>query len=84
MLVSAGKLFDLSGKVALVTGGSRGLGLEIASGLVEAGAQIAVSARRDSWLVALKDRADALGGTVDVESPAGAAPARGVELPLTG
>lgn len=43
-------LFALSGKVALVTGGSRGLGLEIATGLGEAGAAIAVTARRESWL----------------------------------
>ena len=44
------ELFDLSNKVALVTGGSRGLGLEIATGLAEAGAQIAITARREPWL----------------------------------
>ena len=43
-------LFDLTGKVALVTGGSRGLGLELAEGLGEAGAKIAITARRDQWL----------------------------------
>ncbi|HYU19717.1 MAG TPA: SDR family oxidoreductase [Chloroflexota bacterium] len=43
-------LFDLSGRVALVTGGSRGLGLEIAHGLGEAGAQLVVTARRAEWL----------------------------------
>ncbi len=43
-------LFDLSGRVALVTGGSRGLGLEIAHGLGEAGAAVVVTARRRDWL----------------------------------
>jgi NAD(P)-dependent dehydrogenase (short-subunit alcohol dehydrogenase family) len=40
------ELFELGGKVALVTGGSRGLGLQIAKGLGEMGAKIAVSARK--------------------------------------
>jgi NAD(P)-dependent dehydrogenase (short-subunit alcohol dehydrogenase family) len=39
-------LFDLSGKVALVTGGSRGLGLQMAQALGEMGAKVAISARK--------------------------------------
>lgn len=41
--------FRLDGKVALVTGGSRGLGLEAALALKEAGAKVAVLARRASF-----------------------------------
>jgi NAD(P)-dependent dehydrogenase (short-subunit alcohol dehydrogenase family) len=48
--MSVKDLFDLSGTVALVTGGSRGLGLEIAIGLGEAGAAVAITARREQWL----------------------------------
>lgn len=43
-------LFDLSGKVALVTGGSRGLGREMAVALGEAGARLVITARRRQWL----------------------------------
>jgi NAD(P)-dependent dehydrogenase (short-subunit alcohol dehydrogenase family) len=39
-------LFDLSGKTALVTGGSRGLGLQIAEALGEAGAKIVLTSRK--------------------------------------
>lgn len=42
--------FRLDGKVALVTGGSRGLGLQIATGLGQAGAKIAMTARREEGL----------------------------------
>lgn len=48
--MSVKDLFDLSGKVALVTGGSRGLGLDIATGLGQAGAAVAITARRAQWL----------------------------------
>lgn len=44
------QLFDLTGRVALVTGGSRGLGLEMAEALGEAGAKVVVTARRQQWL----------------------------------
>jgi len=42
--------FRLDGRVALVTGGSRGLGLQIARGLGEAGAAVAITARREPGL----------------------------------
>jgi gluconate 5-dehydrogenase len=44
------ELFSLAGRVAIVTGGSRGLGLEIAEGLAEAGAGLMLCARREDWL----------------------------------
>lgn len=47
---SVQQLFDLTGRVAIVTGGSRGLGAEFAEGLGEAGASIMLCARREQWL----------------------------------
>ncbi|HEY0370413.1 MAG TPA: glucose 1-dehydrogenase [Thermoanaerobaculia bacterium] len=44
------QLFDLTGRVALITGASRGLGNEIAEGLAEAGASLMLCARREQWL----------------------------------
>jgi len=42
----ASKLFDLTGKVALITGGGSGLGNAIARGLAEAGATVVLNGRR--------------------------------------
>src|SRR5512132_461350 len=44
--MSVKQLFDLSGKAALVTGGSRGLGLQMAEALGEMGAKVAITARK--------------------------------------
>jgi NAD(P)-dependent dehydrogenase (short-subunit alcohol dehydrogenase family) len=44
------KLFDLGGKVALITGGSRGLGLQIAEALGEMGARLVITARKSAEL----------------------------------
>ena len=59
------ELFDLSGRVAIVTGGSRGLGQEIAEGLAEAGARLMLCARREKWLSPTLAEMRARGFTVD-------------------
>ena len=46
MSTPVNRLFDLTGKTALVTGGSRGLGLQIAESLGEAGAKIMLTSRK--------------------------------------
>lgn len=43
---SAGELFDFSGRVAVITGGSRGIGFAIAGGLVAAGAKVVIGSRK--------------------------------------
>src|ERR1051325_2054070 len=55
------QIFDLSGRVALVTGGSRGLGEEMAEGLAEAGAALMLLARREQWLGPTVERFQARG-----------------------
>jgi NAD(P)-dependent dehydrogenase (short-subunit alcohol dehydrogenase family) len=57
----AANIFDLSGKVALVTGGSKGLGKPMARGLAEAGADIVISSRHEEELKTALD--DILRGT---------------------
>ena len=49
------ELFQLTDRVAIVTGGSRGLGEEMAEGLAEAGAALMICARREQWLTPTLD-----------------------------
>ena len=56
--------FDLSGRIALVTGASSGLGARMAEALAAAGARVVAGARRTDRLQALADRVGATGGTV--------------------
>src|SRR5262245_48443027 len=54
-------LFDLSGRVALVTGGNKGLGKAMARGLAEAGADVVIASRHEAELKAAL--AEILSGT---------------------
>jgi NAD(P)-dependent dehydrogenase (short-subunit alcohol dehydrogenase family) len=54
-------LFDLTGKVAVVTGGSRGIGAMIARGFVQSGVRTYISARREEELRATADELSKLG-----------------------
>ncbi|HEY1832831.1 MAG TPA: SDR family oxidoreductase [Solirubrobacteraceae bacterium] len=71
-----GDLFDVSGKTALVTGGSRGIGFMIAQGLVRAGARVVVSSRKEGDVQAAASRLGEEGDCVavvgDVSTPEGA------------
>jgi gluconate 5-dehydrogenase len=69
------RLFDLSGMAAIVTGGARGLGEEIADGLAEAGCSIMLAARNEAALRSTADRFSARGfrcetSVCDVTNPA--------------
>lgn len=65
------ELFDLTGKTALITGGSRGLGLQLAEALGEQGAKLVISSRKqhelDEAIAHLKQRGiDALAIAADL------------------
>jgi 3-oxoacyl-[acyl-carrier protein] reductase len=60
--MSAATMFDLRGKVALVTGASSGLGVRFAEVLAENGAAVALVARRADRIEALKARIEQSGG----------------------
>src|SRR5438067_9022251 len=68
------QLLDLAGRSALVTGGSRGLGLQIAEALGEMGARLALTARKqqelDKAVAHLAERGiEASGWACDVGNP---------------
>ena len=60
--MKAAKLFDLTGRVALVTGASSGLGQQFARALADNGAAVALVARRTERLAAFKSEIEAAGG----------------------
>ena len=70
-------LFEVTGKTALVTGGSRGIGLMIARGLVEAGARVIVSSRKQADVEAAAAELSSIGECLaipaDISTPQGAA-----------
>lgn len=60
----ARNLFDLTGKVALITGGNAGLGLGMATALAEAGADILIWGRREEINLEVAERLHVHGGRV--------------------
>lgn len=73
------QLFNLAGRVALVTGGSRGLGLQMAEALGEMGAKVAITARKAQELDAAQTHLKAMGiealtHACDLSDPAAAEP----------
>jgi NAD(P)-dependent dehydrogenase (short-subunit alcohol dehydrogenase family) len=54
-------LFDLTGKYALVTGGTRGIGMMMARGLLQAGARVVVSSRKADACAAAQEQLSAFG-----------------------
>jgi NAD(P)-dependent dehydrogenase (short-subunit alcohol dehydrogenase family) len=67
-------LFDLSGKTAVVTGGSRGIGLMMARGLLQAGARVYISSRKadacDAAVTALASYGEVAAVPADLSSEA--------------
>ena len=61
MIMSSTNLFDLSGRVAVVTGGNSGIGRGIALGLAQAGSAVAVLARNEEKNQRVIDELQALG-----------------------
>ena len=74
------ELFDISGRTALVTGGSRGVGAMIARGLVQAGANVLISSRKEAELLSTAEELRTLGSCqaipADLSSPGGGKSAR--------
>lgn len=59
-------LFDLTGKTAVVTGGTRGIGLMLARGLLQAGASVYISSRKADAVAAAEAELSALGKVVGI------------------
>jgi NAD(P)-dependent dehydrogenase (short-subunit alcohol dehydrogenase family) len=73
--VTRAGLFDIDGRVALVTGGSRGIGKMIATGFVEAGASVYIASRKrevcEETAAELSERGRCVGLAADLSTEAG-------------
>ncbi len=74
-------LFSVRGKTAVVTGGSRGVGFMIAKGLVEAGAQVVISARKEAACHQAAVELNELAQRAAIEAGPGVRPGRCAALP---
>jgi len=72
-MIDAAKLFSVAGRVALVTGGSAGIGKMIATGLAASGARVYICARNAEKVAAVADsiEGDVVGISADLSSVAG-------------
>lgn len=61
-------LFDVAGKVAVITGGSRGIGAMMAQGLLENGARVYITARKEAELNEAEKRLGKLGDCIAIRS----------------
>ena len=75
--LALGNLFDLTGKVAVVTGGSRGIGFMIASGLVANGVRVYITARKaepcDAAAAELSEHGECISIPADLSTDEGVA-----------
>ena len=70
-------LFDVSGKVAVVSGGSSGIGAMMARGLLENGAKVYITARKEERLKAMAEELSAYGECIAI--PADMSKMEGIE-----
>lgn len=71
MKLTPNDLFDLTGKVALVTGGATGIGRMAVEGLVAAGARVFIASRKGEACIAVADEINAMGYPGSAEGFAG-------------
>jgi NAD(P)-dependent dehydrogenase (short-subunit alcohol dehydrogenase family) len=74
--IDVGSLFKISGKTALVTGGSRGIGFMIARGYIEAGVKVYITARKAEACDAAAKQLSALGTCISIPADIGTADGR--------